>query len=111
MVVTGGHLDRPTDVLCEGTNVDAFGGEAVKSLNTHGSGCTFSSSIAAQLACGTQLRDAVILAKAYVTKAIEKSYQTGKGAGPLNQLFRAFTRRHPGARRPRSAAARHASRG
>ena len=37
---------------------------------------------------GQQLREAVILAKAYVTKAIEKSYQIGKGAGPLNQLFR-----------------------
>ena len=44
--------------------------------------------IAAQLALGLQLRDAVILAKVYVTKAIEKSYPVGKGAGPLNQLFR-----------------------
>ena len=34
------------------------------------------------------MREAVILAKAYVTKAIEKSYAIGKGAGPLNQLFR-----------------------
>ena len=88
VIVTGGHLDRPIDVLCEGANVETFGGDHVKSPNTHGSGCTFSSAIAAQLACGQQLRDALILAKAYVTKAIEKSYQTGKGAGPLNQLFR-----------------------
>ena len=41
-----------------------------------------------QLLHNPQLREAVILAKAYVTKAIEKSYQIGKGAGPLNQLFR-----------------------
>jgi hydroxymethylpyrimidine/phosphomethylpyrimidine kinase len=88
VIVTGGHLERPIDVLCEGANVETFGGDHVKSPNTHGSGCTFSSAIAAQLACGQQLRDALILAKAYVTKAIEKSYQTGKGAGPLNQLFR-----------------------
>jgi hydroxymethylpyrimidine/phosphomethylpyrimidine kinase len=88
VIVTGGHLEKPSDVLCEGTNVEIFGGDHVKSLNTHGSGCTFSSAIAAQLACGQQLRDAVILAKAYVTKAIEKSYQIGKGPGPLNQLFR-----------------------
>ncbi|MBZ5694072.1 MAG: bifunctional hydroxymethylpyrimidine kinase/phosphomethylpyrimidine kinase [Acidobacteriia bacterium] len=88
VIVTGGHLEKPIDVLCEGTEVETFGGDHVKSLNTHGSGCTFSSAIAAQLACGQQLREAVILAKAYVTKAIEKSYQTGKGAGPLNQLFR-----------------------
>jgi hydroxymethylpyrimidine/phosphomethylpyrimidine kinase len=88
VIVTGGHLDKPIDVLCEGTEVETFGGDHVKSPNTHGSGCTFSSAIAAQLASGQQLREAVILAKAYVTKAIEKSYQTGKGGGPLNQLFR-----------------------
>jgi hydroxymethylpyrimidine/phosphomethylpyrimidine kinase len=88
VVVTGGHLDRPVDVLCEGGTVETFGGELVKSLNTHGSGCTFSSAIAAQLAAGLQLGQAVILAKVYVTKAIEKAYQVGKGAGPLNQLFR-----------------------
>jgi len=88
VIVTGGHLEKPIDVLCEGTEIETFGGDHVRSPNTHGTGCTFSSAIAAQLACGQQLREAVILAKAYVTKAIEKSYQTGKGAGPLNQLFR-----------------------
>ncbi|HEX5426071.1 MAG TPA: bifunctional hydroxymethylpyrimidine kinase/phosphomethylpyrimidine kinase [Candidatus Acidoferrales bacterium] len=88
VVVTGGHLEKPTDVLCEGTAVDVFGGDHVKSSNTHGSGCTFSSAIAAQLASGQQLREAVILAKAYVTRAIDKSYSIGKGAGPVNQLFR-----------------------
>jgi hydroxymethylpyrimidine/phosphomethylpyrimidine kinase len=88
VVVTGGHMEKPIDVLCEGSEVETFGGDHVKSPNTHGSGCTFSSAIAAQLALGLQLREAVILAKAYVTKAIEKSYQIGKGAGPLNQLYR-----------------------
>jgi hydroxymethylpyrimidine/phosphomethylpyrimidine kinase len=88
VIVTGGHLDRPIDVLCDASGVETFGGDHVKSNNTHGSGCTFSSAIAAQLACGQHLRDALILAKAYVTKAIEKSYSTGKGEGPLNQFFR-----------------------
>jgi hydroxymethylpyrimidine/phosphomethylpyrimidine kinase len=88
VIITGGHLEKPTDVLCEGGEMVTFGGEHVKSPNTHGSGCTFSSAIAAQLACGQQLTEAVILAKAYVTKAIEKSYAIGKGPGPLNQLFR-----------------------
>jgi hydroxymethylpyrimidine/phosphomethylpyrimidine kinase len=88
VVVTGGHLEKPIDVLCEGGEVETFGGDHVRSPNTHGSGCTFSSAIAAQLASGQQLREAVILAKAYVTKAIEKSYAIGKGAGPLNQLYR-----------------------
>lgn len=88
VIVTGGHLDKPTDVLCEGGTVETFAGDHVRSANTHGSGCTFSSAIAAQLAGGQRLQQAVILAKAYVTKAIEKSFQVGKGAGPLNQLFR-----------------------
>lgn len=88
VVVTGGHLEKPTDVLCDGSSVEVFGGDHVKSPNTHGSGCTFSSAIAAQLASGQQLREAVILAKAYVTRAIDKSYAIGKGAGPVNQLFR-----------------------
>lgn len=88
VIVTGGHLEKPIDVLCDGGIVETFGGDHVKSANTHGSGCTFSSAIASQLASGLTLRQAVILAKAYVTKAIEKSFQVGKGAGPLNQLFR-----------------------
>jgi hydroxymethylpyrimidine/phosphomethylpyrimidine kinase len=88
VIVTGGHLDKPMDVLCEGTEVEVFGGDHVKSSNTHGSGCTFSSAVAAQLASGQQLRQALILAKAYVTKAIEKAYPIGQGPGPLNQLFR-----------------------
>jgi hydroxymethylpyrimidine/phosphomethylpyrimidine kinase len=88
VVITGGHLEKPTDVLCDAGGVETFSGDHVRNPNTHGSGCTFSSAIAAQLATGQNLRDAVILAKAYVTQAIEKAYQTGKGAGPLNQLFR-----------------------
>jgi hydroxymethylpyrimidine/phosphomethylpyrimidine kinase len=88
VIVTGGHLDKPIDVLCDGGIVETFGGDHIKSQNTHGSGCTYSSAIAAQLASGMTLRQAVILAKAYVTKAIEKSFQVGKGPGPLNQFFR-----------------------
>lgn len=94
VVVTGGHLEKPVDVLCEGGEVFPLSGEHMKSANTHGSGCTFSSAIAAQLASGQQLREAVILAKAYVTRAIDKSYSIGKGAGPLNHFFR-FTQEPP----------------
>ena len=88
VVITGGHLDKPTDVLFEAGMLDTFGGDHARGENTHGSGCTFSSAVAAQLASGQQLREAVILAKAYVFKAIEKSYGIGKGPGPLNQLYR-----------------------
>ncbi|HSH17069.1 MAG TPA: bifunctional hydroxymethylpyrimidine kinase/phosphomethylpyrimidine kinase, partial [Verrucomicrobiae bacterium] len=88
VVVKGGHTEKAIDVFFDGTEVVNFGGDRIKSDNTHGSGCTFASAIAAQLACGKQLSDAVMLAKAYVVKAIEKSYTIGKGPGPLNHFYR-----------------------
>jgi hydroxymethylpyrimidine/phosphomethylpyrimidine kinase len=88
VVVKGGHMEKAIDVFCDGAEVLTFGDDRVKSENTHGSGCTFASAIAAQLALGRQLREAVLLAKAYVTKAIEKSYPIGKGPGPLNHFYR-----------------------
>jgi len=88
VVVTGGHLDKAIDVLCEGAELEVFVGDRVKPDNTHGTGCTFSSAIAANLALGRQLRDAVVLAKAYVTEAIRKAYSVGPGRVPLNHLYR-----------------------
>jgi hydroxymethylpyrimidine/phosphomethylpyrimidine kinase len=88
VVVTGGHLDKATDVFFDGAVLEVFIGERVKPDNTHGTGCTFSSAIAANLALGRQLRDAVVLAKAYVTEAIRKAYGVGPGRVPLNHLYR-----------------------
>jgi len=88
VVVKGGHMEKAIDVLFDGTEVLTFGGDHLKSENTHGSGCTFASAIAAQLACGRPLREAVLLAKTYVTKAIEKGYAIGKGPGPLDHFYR-----------------------
>jgi hydroxymethylpyrimidine kinase/phosphomethylpyrimidine kinase len=87
-VVKGGHMEKPIDVLCDGPETLTFGGEHVKSAHTHGSGCTFSSAIAAQLAAGRALREAITLAKAYVTMAIDHAYPVGKGPGPLNHFYR-----------------------
>ena len=87
-VVTGGHLEKAVDVLYDGVELETFVGDHVKPDNTHGTGCTFSSAIAANLALGRQLRDAVVLAKAYVTEAIRKAYPVGPGRLPLNHLFR-----------------------
>jgi hydroxymethylpyrimidine/phosphomethylpyrimidine kinase len=88
VVVTGGHLDKAIDVLCDGSALEVFMGDRVKPENTHGTGCTFSSAIAANLALGRQLRDAVVLAKAYVTEAIRKAYVVGPGRVPLNHFYR-----------------------
>jgi hydroxymethylpyrimidine/phosphomethylpyrimidine kinase len=91
VVVKGGHMEKAIDVLFDGVEVLTLGGDHLKTENTHGSGCTFASAIAAQLACGRPLREAVLLAKAYVTKAIEKGFSIGKGPGPLDHFYRVHT--------------------
>jgi hydroxymethylpyrimidine/phosphomethylpyrimidine kinase len=91
VVVKGGHMEKAVDVLFDGTEVLRFGGDHLKNENTHGSGCTFASAIAAQLAFGRPLQDAVLLAKAYVTKAIERGFSIGKGPGPLDHFYRIHT--------------------
>jgi hydroxymethylpyrimidine kinase/phosphomethylpyrimidine kinase len=88
VIVKGGHLERAVDVLYDGTQMITLGGDRVRTENTHGTGCTFASAIAAQLALGRGLSEAATLAKAYVTKAIEKSYPVGRGRIPLDHFYR-----------------------
>ncbi len=88
VIVKGGHMERAVDVLFDGTEIVPLGGERVKTENTHGTGCAFASALAAQLASGRSLMEAATLAKAYVTKAIEKSYAIGKGRVPLDHFYR-----------------------
>ena len=88
VIVKGGHMERAVDVLFDGEIITQLGGERVKADNTHGTGCTFASAIAAQLAAGRGLTEAAMLAKAYVTKAIEKGYAIGKGRVPFDHFYR-----------------------
>ena len=88
VIVKGGHMERAIDVLFDGETITQLGGERVKANNNHGTGCTFASAIAAQLASGRGLAEAAMLAKAYVTKAIEKGYAIGKGRIPLDHFYR-----------------------
>jgi hydroxymethylpyrimidine/phosphomethylpyrimidine kinase len=88
VVVTGGHLEKAIDVFFDGTEMESFVGDRIKPDNTHGTGCTFSSAVAANLALGRQLRDAVMLAKVYVAEAIRQAYPVGPGQSPLNHLYR-----------------------
>lgn len=87
VVIKGGHRDGPpTDVLYDGQEFQEFTTERVPSTNTHGTGCTFASAVAAGLAHGLDMSAAVAQAKEYVTAAIRASYPIGQGHGPLHHF-------------------------
>ena len=93
VVVTGGHLEKAIDLLSmsngKGTPTqEEFGSERIKTTSTHGTGCAFATALAANLAHGKQLYDAVVLAKTYVRTAIARAHALGKGNGPVNHLYR-----------------------
>ena len=89
VVVKGGHLeeDRATDILYDAQEFKALESQRVETKNTHGTGCTFSSAIAANIALGKEFFEAVTLAKAYITGAIEHSLSIGKGHGPTHHFY------------------------
>jgi hydroxymethylpyrimidine/phosphomethylpyrimidine kinase len=87
-VVKGGHLEgEPADDLfyAEG-EVEWLKAERIDTRHTHGTGCTFSAAIAAGLAGGLSLREAVRQAKAFITVAIRHAPGIGAGHGPTNHL-------------------------
>jgi hydroxymethylpyrimidine/phosphomethylpyrimidine kinase len=89
VVVTGGRLERPVDIFANSSSdLQTLAGDRIKPENIYGAACTFSSALAASLALGRPLSEAVILAKAYVTEAIKKAYPVGSGRMPLNQFYR-----------------------
>src|SRR2546428_115779 len=82
VLVKGGHLkESATDILWNGREFTRFPAPRIDSPNTHGTGCTFSSAIAAGLARGQTLERAIREAKAYVTAAIREGFQPGRGVG------------------------------
>ncbi len=85
-VVKGGHLggNESTDVLYHGGKFKEFKGRRIKTKHTHGTGCTFSAAIAAELAKGSDIAEAVGRAKTFVSHAIEYALPIGKGNGPVN---------------------------
>ena len=88
VIVKGGHLEKAVDIVFDGSELHLLGGDWVKLEHMHGIGCTFASAITAQLAVGRSLLEATTLAKAYVMKAIERSFPTGKGRLPLDHFYR-----------------------
>jgi hydroxymethylpyrimidine/phosphomethylpyrimidine kinase len=88
VLVKGGHLkDAATDILWNGKDLTRFTTARIDSPNTHGTGCTFSAAIAAGLARGRPLGDAIREAKAYVTAAIREGFAAGHGVGALRHFL------------------------
>lgn len=89
VVVKGGHLPgNPVDLFYDGVEYREFDGPRIETRNTHGTGCTFASAIAASLARGAEVVEAVEAAKEYVTEALRSSLDVGQGHGPLNHFHR-----------------------
>ncbi len=89
-VVKGGHINEgpATDIFYDGTSFHLFTTKRVNTLNTHGTGCTFASAIAAGVAKGISTRNSVSQAKAFVTGSIRHDLKIGTGHGPLNHFHK-----------------------
>ena len=88
VLLKGGHsINDANDVLYAGKNFLWFLSERIENKNTHGTGCTLSSAIAANLAKGYPLEQAVEMAKAYISGALAAMLDLGKGSGPMDHAF------------------------
>lgn len=89
VLIKGGHLiqEKGTDLLFDGRFFTVYKTEFIDTPHTHGTGCTFASAIAAQIAKGKTLPDAVQTAKTYLTEAIRHGLAIGHGKGPTNPFF------------------------
>ena len=88
VLLKGGHdLNDANDLLYRDGAATWFRGKRIDNPNTHGTGCTLSSAIASNLACGMELEDAVRKAKSYISGALAAMLNLGKGRGPMNHLF------------------------
>jgi len=90
VVVTGGDAagDESVDAMWTPAGARFLHAPRVATRNTHGTGCTFSAAIAARLALGDAVPDALVAAKEYVTRALQAAadWKLGDGAGPLNHF-------------------------
>jgi hydroxymethylpyrimidine/phosphomethylpyrimidine kinase len=88
VIVKGGHLGGPQaiDVLFDGVNLFELSGPRIDTTSTHGTGCTFASAVAANLALGHGLKSAAERAKRYVEESIRRAPGIGAGHGPLGHF-------------------------
>lgn len=84
----GGHnCQDANDVLYDGNGIYWYYGKRIENSNTHGTGCTLSSAIAANLAKGRSVEEAIALAKEYLSGALEAMLDLGTGSGPLDHGY------------------------
>ncbi|NDJ21190.1 bifunctional hydroxymethylpyrimidine kinase/phosphomethylpyrimidine kinase [Nostoc sp. B(2019)] len=90
VLVKGGGMEgnlRGVDIWFDGQKLETLTTRLVETKNTHGTGCTLSAAIAANLAMGKNLWEAVQQAKEYVTTALTYALDIGKGQGPVGHFF------------------------
>lgn len=88
VLLKGGHcVNDANDLLCVNEEIRWFYGERIQNPNTHGTGCTLSSAIAANLAKGYTLEASVERAKCYISEALAAMLDLGSGSGPMNHAF------------------------
>lgn len=88
VLLKGGHsVNDANDLLCREGGIKWFYGKHIDNPNTHGTGCTLSSAIAANLAKGFDLDTSVRIAKDYISAALAAQLDLGKGSGPINHAF------------------------
>lgn len=94
VLLKGGHLgtEEANDLLYDGDKFHTFTSKRISTKNTHGTGCTLASAIAANLAKGMHIYDAVKWAKDYIQGAIEHadSLNIGSGHGPVHHFYRFY---------------------
>jgi len=88
VLLKGGHsINDANDLLYANGKYCWFFGKRIENPNTHGTGCTLSSAIAANLAKGFSLEDSVQRAKEYISGALAAMLDLGRGSGPMNHAF------------------------
>ncbi|MBU3129412.1 bifunctional hydroxymethylpyrimidine kinase/phosphomethylpyrimidine kinase [Clostridium tagluense] len=91
VLLKGGHIEGDAiDVFYDGKEITHFKSERIPTKNTHGTGCTLSSAIAANLALGFSMKDAIKNSKEYITTAIKHSLDIGHGVGPTNHFYELY---------------------
>ncbi|MCB2340040.1 bifunctional hydroxymethylpyrimidine kinase/phosphomethylpyrimidine kinase [Clostridium estertheticum] len=91
ILLKGGHMKgKAVDVFYDGEEITRFTSERINTKNTHGTGCTLSSAIAANLALGFSMKESIKKSKQYITTAIEHSLDIGHGVGPTNHFYELY---------------------